>query len=307
MPEVVSREVSLFIGQEPDPPYKEVVSREYDLAIDKPGPPPAVDGMVVSLSPLGDIATLDWSSYNQWAVGDVQRFDIYLSDSGPFDDIAGMTAFASIGGGSTGIQLTGLTSNTDHYFAVVAVDALGNRIPQVSYSAGYVLMPELVSREVSLFIGEEPVVPYREVVSREISIVVADETVPAPVTGIDSGFVAATSTRAAGAVDLDWTSYNELAQKDVSRYRIYVSKDYFDNVTGMKPYQIVQDGSQEATVKGFMGLSIQYFAVVAEDAYGNYNRVVRATSAQASYVGRPIPLGREYLTNGSAERGDTEG
>lgn len=284
MPQVVSREVSLFVGQEPEPPYKQVVSREYDVCVDVPGAPPAIGNVVVSLNAAGDTATLDWSYYNQWSVGDVQRFDIYLSDSGAFSDVTEMTPYASIGGGATGITLTGLTPQTDHYFAVVPVDALGNRIPQVTYSAGYVVMPEVVSREVSLFIGQEPVPPYREVVSREVSVVVSDGTTPAAVTGIDSGFSAVTSVGLFGAIDLDWTSYNELAQKDVSRYRVYLSDTYFEDVTGMEPHSYVQTGRQTATIDGFPSAAIRYVAVVAEDASGNFNPVVRAHSVQASYL-----------------------
>lgn len=286
MPQVVSREVSLFVGQEPEPPYKQVVSREYDICVDAPGAPPAIDNVVVSLNAAGDTATLDWSSYNQWAVKDVQRFDIYLSDTGAFSDVTGMTPFASIGGGATGITLSGLTPQTDHYFAVVPVDALGNRIPQVNYSAGYVLMPQVVSREVSLFIGQEPEPPYREVVSREVSVVVSDGTTPAPVTGIDSGFSAFTSASSFGAIDLDWTSYNELLQKDVSRYRVYLSDTYFESVAGMEPHSYVQTGRQTATIDGFPSAAIRYVAVVAEDASGNFNPVVRAHSVQASYLPR---------------------
>lgn len=283
-PEVISREVSLFTGQEPEPPYKQVVSREYDLAVDRPGPPPATTGVIVRLSPTGDAATLDWSSYNQWAVGDIQRFDIYLSDAGPFTDITGLTPFASTGGGSTGIQLGGLSPGMDHYFAVVPVDALGNRVAAIHYSAGYVLMPELVSREVSLFTGQEPEPPFKQVVSREMSVVISDGTTPAPVTGIGSGFSAETSISLFGAIDLDWTSYNELLQRDVSRYRIYLSDTYFEDVSGMEPHSYAQTGTQTATVDGFPSAAIRYVAVVAEDAAGNFNTIVRAHSVQASYL-----------------------
>jgi len=198
-PELVSRELSVFTGQEPEPPYKQAVSREYDVAIVTPAPPPVIDNVIVRLNPLGDEATLDWAAYNQWAVGDVQRFDIYLSDSGPLSDVTGLTPFATSGGGSTGIQLTGLAQNTDHFFAVVPVDALGNRIPQVHYAAGYVLMPELVSRELSAFVGQEPAPPYREAVSRQLSVGSADGPPPAPVTGngsrVTAGCPGATSGR----------------------------------------------------------------------------------------------------------------
>ncbi len=477
-PQTISREFSLFIGQEPEPPYKEVVSREYDIVITSPEPPPAIPEIAVTVSPVGDTATLDWSAYNQWAVRDILRFDIYLSDAGAFGSVAGMTPVASAGAGTTSIILTGLTPGTDHFFAVVPVDALGNYDADVTYSAAYVLSPQVISREFSLFIGNEPPVPppsvedmplanfsfespdvsnwmywgsmsaaqktafawtgggngtngpalynngsawnytsvpdgaqgvslqgdstlsttvdfpttgdyylewsdasrggqvnpyeirlgtrvvslpfstsatawrrnalrftvsaagsatltfaglnpaggdnsvgidnvslgrvtadgvrpspeQRELASREYSIVVPDATVPAPVTGTGSGFSAVTSSAAFGAVDLDWTSYNEAVQTDVVRYRVYVGTAFFDTVTGLTPYEYVQTGQQRHTVTGLNGLGIYHFAVVAEDILGNFDPAVRSFSAQASIsgVGEAVNLagvsGRTSLT-----------
>ena len=63
----------------------------------------------------------------------------------------------------------------------------------------------------------------------DLAAVVADDTVPAPVTGLGGGFTVATSTTSFRAIDLDWTSYNEWAQRDVVRYRVYVAQTFFDN------------------------------------------------------------------------------
>lgn len=461
-PQVVSREVSLFIGQEPDSPYRSVVSREYDLAVASPEPPPAITGLVVTASPSGDAATLDWSAYNQWLVGDIQRFDIYLSDDGAFTNVGGRTPFQSISAGATSISLTGLTPGRDHFFAVVPVDALEHFDPVVAYSAAYVLSPQVVSREVSLFVGQEPpppppvldaplalpnpgfefpdianfvywgamsaaqksafawigsgngtngpsvfnnggawgfqnvpegtqglalqadsaatievdfpapgtywitwqaaargtqnnpyvlkldgvtvspvfstsdpawkpfshaiavtsagtqvlafaalnssggdntvgiddvsvrlflapgerIVPdQRELVSREYSIVVPDDAVPAPVTGVGSTFAVATATQAFGAVNLVWPGYDEASQFDVVRYRVYVGNSYFESVAGLTPYSYLPPGSQAGTVTGLTGNGIFYFAVIAEDALGNFNPAVRAISGQASISG----------------------
>lgn len=299
-PQSVSREYSLFIGEEPASPYRVVVSREYDLAIVSPAPPPAITGVIVNASPSGDAATLDWSSYNQWAVGDIQRFDVYLSDSGAFTSVSGLTPYRSIGGGATSISLTGLSSGADHFFAVVPVDALGNFLPVVNYAAAYVLSPQSISREYSLFVGQENAPSLKEVVSRELSIVVPDAAVPAPVTGVGSGFAGVTSTTAFGAVDLDWSNYNELVQNDVIRYRVYVGNSFFETVTGLTPYKFVQSGRQRDTVTGLNGNGIYHFAVVAEDALGNFNPAVRSFSAQASIsgVGEVINLtGTSFATS----------
>jgi len=80
----------------------------------------------------------------------------------------------------------------------------------------------VISREVSLFVGGEPTSPYNQAVSREISILMPDAAVPAPVTGVGSGFTSVTSVTRYRAIDLDWSSYNELLQRDVVRYRVYI-------------------------------------------------------------------------------------
>jgi hypothetical protein len=284
-PQVISREVSLFVGAEPVPPYKQIVSREVSLLVNSTSAPPAITGLGVTLSPTGDAATLNWSSYNQWAVGDVARFDIYLSESGPIMSVSELTPVMSVGGEFNTAALTGLAAWTDHFFAVVAVDGLGNFLPAVNYSAGYVITKEVVSREVSMFVGAEPEPPYRQVVSREFSILVPTAAVPAPVTGVSSGFFAETSTTRFGAVTLDWSNYNELLQQDIVRYRVYVSDAFFDTVTGMEPFAYLPAGSQRQTLSGLAGLGIYHFAVVAEDALGGFDPVVRSFSAQASVSG----------------------
>jgi hypothetical protein len=284
-PQTISREVSIFVGAEPVPPYKQVVSREVSIVVNSTAAPPAITGLGVTLSPTGDSATLNWSSYNQWAVGDVVRFDIYLSDTGPITNVSGLTPLRSVGGEQNTVSLTGLTPWTDHFFAVVAVDGLENFLPAVNYAAGYVLSPQVISREVSLFVGAEPVPPYRQVISREISLVVPDAAVPAPVTGTGSGFLVETSTTQFGAVTLDWRSYNEAAQRDILRYRVYVSDAFFDTVTGMEPFAYLPAENQRQTLTGLAGLGIYHFAVVAEDALGGFNPAVRSFSAQASVSG----------------------
>ncbi|MGB8169902.1 MAG: fibronectin type III domain-containing protein, partial [Chthoniobacteraceae bacterium] len=298
-PQVISREVSLSISSESTPPYKQVISREVDVLMVSPAAPPAIVNATVASSPAGDSATLDWSGYNQWAVGDIVRFDIYLSDSGPFSNVTGLTPYATVGGGATSLTLTGLMPGRDHYFAIVAVDGLGHFTPAVNYAAAYVLTPQVVSREVSLSIGGEPVPPYKQVVSREMSVVVPDAAVPAPVTGLGSGFFASTSTAKFGAVDLDWTSYNELAQRDVAFYRIYVGNNFFDTVNGLTPFDVVQTGQLRHTVSGLNGNGIYHFAVVAVDALGGFDPVVRSFSAQASIssVGEVVNLAGTSTAN----------
>ncbi len=168
---------------------------------------------------------------------------------------------------------------------MVPVDALGNANPAVNYAGHYVISQEVVSREVSLFVGGEPASPYREVVSREYSTVVPDTTVPAPVTGLHSGFLANTSSTSE-ALDIDWSSYNEVAQRDVVRYRIYVGTSFFDSVANMVPVAFVANGTQRHTLTGLVGGGIYHVAVVAEDALGQFDPAVRSFSVQASLADR---------------------
>ncbi len=460
-PQAISREYSLFVGGEPTPPYSQAISREFSLLVTTPAVPDRVTQLVNTSSPTGDSATLNWGAYNEIAQSDVVRYDLY-SGSGPFKSVAGMTPIASVPAGTQSWVLNNLVPNKDHYFAVVAVDGLGGFDSVVAYSASYVVAPQAISREYTLFNGQEPpdpprdiapvalanpgfealdtgnnvywgqmddaarqtfgwsaggngasgpavfnngsgwgyqnvpegeqgislqgdafirqtiqipgpgsyilgwqaasrggqVNPYlaeildgetvvvaspvystgnpawnrvewhfdlaaggtfslrlrglnpaggdnsvaldgfglgrdlgeghrtvssaREIASREISILVPDSAVPDPVTGLGSGFDAASSVSAFSAIDLSWPNYNEEGQRDVARYRIYVATSFFTDVSSVQPYEVVNAGRLRHTVRGLFGGNIYYVAVVAEDALGNWNPTVRSVSAKAS-------------------------
>jgi hypothetical protein len=81
-----------------------------------------------------------------------------------------MTPVMMVGGETVIATISGLTPFRDRYIAIVAVDVLGNRNPAVITSTAYVVSPQVISREVSLFVGDEP--PYQQVVSREVSLAV---------------------------------------------------------------------------------------------------------------------------------------
>jgi hypothetical protein len=89
-----------------------------------------------------------------------------------------------------------------------------------------------------------------------VSLLVPDDVVPDPVTGVGSGFVADTSDSAFSAIDLDWSSYNELKQRDVVRYRIYDGPSFFTNVAGMHVREYVPAGTFRHTIQGLFGGSI---------------------------------------------------
>ena len=280
-PEVVGREVSLFVGADTGSVFPETISREIVLMVTTPEAPERIVDIQVSSSPNGDTVTLDWSAYNELSQRDIVRYDIYRASTG-FSDVSGRTPEVSVSAGEFGWTFEGLAPWTDQVFAVVPVDALGGFDPVVNYASSYVIAPEVVSREVSLFVGADSEIALTESVSREISLLVSDDTVPDPVTGADTGFDAVTSAGAFSAIDVLWPNYNELAQSDVVRYRIYASDAFFTDVSEMEPVDFASAGTFRKTVEGFFGGSINYLAVVAEDVSGNWDPIVRSVSAQAS-------------------------
>ncbi|MCI0541755.1 MAG: hypothetical protein L0Z50_41690, partial [Verrucomicrobiales bacterium] len=279
-PEATSREFSIFVGSDEANPYSEAISREISFLITTPTFPEKVTQLTVVVSPTGSSAVLNWAGYNELVQRDVIGYRVYVQTT-PFENVTGLTPFRVLPAGTSAFTVEGLTEWQDHYFAVVAEDPNGFD-PVVEYSASYVLAPEAVSREVSFFVGSEEGDAYGEAVSRELSILVPDSAVPAPVTGLNSGFDSLTSVSAFSALDLIWPNYNELAQRDVVRYRIYRGNSFFDSVVGMEPAGFAPSGVSQHTFGGLHGGAIYYVAVVAEDLLGNFNPVVRSVSGKAS-------------------------
>jgi len=299
MPEVVTREVGLFNGAEPEPPYRQVETREVSLVVCDPAVPPRIEDFTIAISPTGSSVTLDWGKYDRYAVRDVARYDIYYADHA-FSSTEGMTPFASVGGEFSTWSREGFPEWQDHFFAVVPVDGLGHADTNVIYSAAYPLMPEVVTREVGLFNGAEPEPPYKMVETREVGIVVADGTTPAPVTGPDKAFAANISRNRFGAVNLDWSDYDLWAQRDVVRYRIYYNDRFFSNVSDAYLAGFSQDGRMSTMVQGLTQKKVYYFAVVAEDSSGNFNPVVYSRSTRD-----PIPTVFDYALDVAVTGGDS--
>jgi hypothetical protein len=290
MPETMTREVSLFVGAEPVPPYRMIETREVSLVVSDPASPPRLEQVEVTLSPTGDVVTLDWTGYDQWAIRDVVRYEIYYSPTA-FSSLSGLSPIASVGGENFVWTQGGFPKWQDHFFAVVPVDGQGNKISEIKYFGGYPLMPETMSREVSLFVGEEPVPPYRMIETREVGLVVADDTIPAAVTGAGKIFDANISEHQYGGVYLNWNDYDLWAQRDVVRYRIYYSDRFFNNInqSGVKLGGFSQDELMATMISGAFEPKVYYFAVVAEDAVGNFNPTVYSRSTKD-----PIPSIWEY-------------
>lgn len=280
-PRTSSREFSLFIGADGLSPYAESVSRETSVVIDVENPPRAIDTLVREVSPSGSTVKLSWEGYNEYLERDVARYDVYYSPS-PFNTLLGMKSIAAVPAETFSVILTNLPVWQDHSFVVVPVDALGHYLSTNSSFGVYVISPQAMSREFGLFIGSERSPSFFQAVSREVTTVFADTNVPAPVTGIQSGFTATKSETGYRSVDLDWSSYNEPLQRDVVRYRVYVGTKFFDSVDGMDPFAYLPAENLRYTLPGLFSDHVYFFAVVAEDAAGRFDGRVRSTIAQAA-------------------------
>jgi hypothetical protein len=280
-PEAVSSEVTLFVGADAGPGRAQALSREACVMVATPAPPACVACLTVAVAPRGDAVRLDWSGYDELLQRDVVRYDVYVADR-PFTSVAGRTPCASVPAGSFSAALDTLAAWQDRYLAVVPVDVLGGLDPVVCYAGAYVFSPETFGREAVLFVGAEPPAGVREAGSREAALLVTDRTTPAPVTCPGSPVAGGPSAAEYRAVDLNWSQYDELAQHDVVRYRIYVGPVFFDNVGGMQPYAYVDGGTQTCTLRGLQGNAVYAVAVVAEDALGLWNPNVQAVYVMSS-------------------------
>ena len=219
--EVSSREQSVFVGDESSPPFGQLASREFSVVVTTPDWPARVTNLQAIPTPDGGSVTLSWLGYNEWAQRDVKRYDIYMASRG-FSSVSNMTRIAWVHGETFSLVLTNLPPWEDRSFAVVPVDALEGFDPVVNAAGAYVIAKEVSSREFAVFTGGETTPPIRQVASRELSIVVPDGQVPSPVTRLGGSLTGRDSADTFSAIDLDWTPYNEVGERDVVRYRVYL-------------------------------------------------------------------------------------
>jgi len=260
--EAPSREVGLFVGGDPTPPFKAAqsrevsvftagdpashypqgVSREVALVTATTAPPAPIRNGFATASPTGSSATLNWSGYNELAQYDVVRYLVYVSTT-PFTSVTGLTPYTSVPAGAQTLTISNLAEWQDHYFVVVPVDILGGSNSTVYYFADYVVAPQAQSREFALFVGGDPPSRYGEGVSRELTVVDSAAGPPAEITQL-----AISNSPTGAAATLDWSAYNEQAQGDIARYAVYVSSAPITSVSGLTPYSYVAGGTQSITI-----------------------------------------------------------
>jgi len=98
-------------------------------------PPPAVETLTLNLEGDGTSVTLDWSGYDESLHGDVASYRIYAETTG-FTDVTGLTPKGTVNAGTFTYEALSLTRGATYYFAVVAVDNMGNALATVSPVSG---------------------------------------------------------------------------------------------------------------------------------------------------------------------------
>lgn len=137
-PEVITRESVLFVGIEPDPPYRYVEAREVGLVVaDDTTPAPvtaATSDFSVNISnTFYGLVNLDWSEYDLWSQRDVVRYRFFYRETF-FSDVREPGVMEVPGGLQNGKEIAGVSAAFEkkvYYFAVVAEDVAGNYNPMV--------------------------------------------------------------------------------------------------------------------------------------------------------------------------------
>ncbi|MGE3165546.1 MAG: fibronectin type III domain-containing protein [Planctomycetota bacterium] len=277
---LASRELLVFSGGLPRTPEDGLTTREIVVSAVDPAPPPSVELTVIP-APDESFVTLNWDGYPELATGDVNYYEVYVSTA-YFSDITGMTPYLIVPLGTHSYDFTGLLPGQDYFFAVVAVDYLGNRNVMVGVSGYYPVARSVVTREVFTFVGGVTPSPEHGTASREVVLVSVDSAPPDKIMDL------VTSDPGNGeSLLLDWTSYDEELQGDVALYRVYASLTYFNDIAGMSPIATVPLGTQQTLVAPFPVATLAFFAVVAVDYLGNFDPQVSVASG--FFEGLPPP------------------
>ncbi|MEI6341894.1 MAG: putative Ig domain-containing protein, partial [Verrucomicrobiota bacterium] len=289
--EAFTREFSVFVGLENNPPIQEVasrefsivvapgrddaeaISREFSVLVDVAGAPPALSSVTVTPSATGDRLDLAWGDYQPIRIGDIQRFDIYVGTV-PLTSLSGKTPTLTVGGDSTSARIEGLAPFRDYFVTVVPVDGQGNRDEAIRSFGAYVVAREVVSREYSMFQGDEPSPPYRDLVSREFSVLMSNPEPPPAISGLK-----ATPSPTGESIQLSWAGYNLRAVGDVAYFDVFMATTPFTNVAGMTPVLRAHGEALEATLSGLQPGQDRYLAVVPVDGQGNRNPAVAYAGA----------------------------
>ena len=88
-------------------------------------PPPPVDTLTLNGQGDGITVYLNWNGYDEVGHGDIAFYRTYVEPD-DFSDVSGLTPYTTTAAGNFSATVRNLSRSTTYWFAVIAVDAMGN-------------------------------------------------------------------------------------------------------------------------------------------------------------------------------------
>ena len=98
-------------------------------------PPPPVNTLTLNGQGDGTTVDLNWSGYDETGHGDIAFYRIY-AEAAAFSNVSGLTPRSTTAAGHFSVTVQNLARNTTIWFAVIAVDAMGNAQSTVNPVSG---------------------------------------------------------------------------------------------------------------------------------------------------------------------------
>ena len=98
-------------------------------------PPPPVDTLTLNGQGDGTTVYLNWNGYDEAGHGDIAFYRIYVEPD-DFSDVSGLTPHSTTAAGHFSATVQNLSRSTTYWFAVIAVDAMGNAQTTVNPVSG---------------------------------------------------------------------------------------------------------------------------------------------------------------------------
>jgi len=111
-------------------------------------PPSVVDTLAVDPNGDGTTIQLDWTGYDESLYGDIDYYRIYVQ-SYEFSDVSGLSVHDTVSSGTFSYRVNNLVEGQTYYFAVVAVDVIGNALTTVTPVSESPQKVTFVSREIT--------------------------------------------------------------------------------------------------------------------------------------------------------------
>jgi RHS repeat-associated protein len=110
-------------------------------------PPPPVEPLILNEEGDGTTIYLNWNGYDEAGHGDIDFYRIFV-ESAAFSDVSGLMPHSTIPAGNVSATIQNLSRSTTYWFALIAVDAMGNAqatVNPVSGAAHDIVSPEDVT------------------------------------------------------------------------------------------------------------------------------------------------------------------